>query len=119
MPIILQEEISKLSKKYASQLNPLRQEATRLKVEEEQIPSKRQDMQNQLHDLEMKEKELMAKEIQKREHVFNEAVLKVEAEKIDRQKREAKNKKDLKDIDAGFNKSSKNLHCCPLKIVDG
>ena len=39
-PITLEEEISKLGKKYATQLNPLRQNVTLLKVEEEQIPVK-------------------------------------------------------------------------------
>ena len=107
LPVSLQDQISKLGKKYAAQLNPLRQDATLLKVEEEQFPTKRRNLQNQLHDLEMKEHELVTEEGEKREQAFNEAVLKVEAEKKDRQKKEAKNKKDLKDIDAEFNKSSK------------
>ena len=51
LPVTLQEDISKLGKKYAVQLNPLRQQATLLKVEEEQIPVKRQNLQNQLHQL--------------------------------------------------------------------
>ena len=39
LPITLQEEIAKLGKKYAARLNPLRQQATLLKVEEEQTAS--------------------------------------------------------------------------------
>ena len=57
LPITLQEEIAKLGKKYAARLNPLRQQATLLKVEEEQIPVKRQDLQNRRHQLEMEEQE--------------------------------------------------------------
>lgn len=107
LPITLQEDISKLGKKYATQLNPLRQKATLLKVEEEQIPVKRQNLQNQQHKLEMEEQELVAKERETRERSFNEALLKVQAEKDDREKKDAKNKKDLKDLDTAFNKATK------------
>ena len=109
LPVSLQEEISKLGKKYAVLLNPLRQKATLLKVEEEQIPIKRQNLQNQQHKLEMEEQELIAKEKETRERAFNEALLKVQAEKDDREKKETKNKKGLKDLDTAFNKSSKAL----------
>ena len=109
LPVTLQEEISKLGKKYATQLNPLRQQATLLKVEENQIPVKRQNLQNQQHKLEMEEQEVIAKEKEIRERTFNEALLKVQAEKEAREQKEAKNKKELKDLDSVFNKSSKAL----------
>ena len=109
LPITLQEEISKLGKKYAALLNPLRQKATLLKVEEDQIPFKRQNLQNQQHKLEMEEQELVAKEKETREHAFSEALLKVQAEKDEREKKETKNKKDLKDLDTAFIKSVKAL----------
>ncbi len=109
LPVSLQEEISKLGKKYAALLNPLRQKATLLKVEEEQIPVKRQNLQNQQHKLEMEEQELVAKEKETRERAFNEALLKVQAEKDDREKKETKSKKDLKDLDTAFNKTAKAL----------
>ena len=111
LPVQLQNEISKLGKKYAQQLNPLRQKATSLKVEEEQIPIKRQNLQNQQYKLEMEEQELIAKEKKQREHTFNETVLKVEAEKNEREKREAKNTKNLRELDTIFNKSTKALDC--------
>ena len=107
LPVALQEEISKLKKKYNNMLNPLRQEATLLKVEEEQIPIKRQNLQNQQHKLEMEEQELIAQEQEIRQRVFNDALLKVDAEKDIREKKEAKNNKELKDLDLAFNKSSK------------
>ena len=109
LPITLQEDISKLGKKYAIQLNPLRQQATLLKVEEEQIPMKRQNLQNQQHQLEMEEQELIAQEKAIRERSFNEALLKVQAEKDARETKETKNKKELKDLDTAFNKASKAL----------
>jgi hypothetical protein len=109
LPITLQEDISKLGKKYAIQLNPLRQQATLLKVEEEQIPVKRQNLQNQQHKLEMEEQELILQEKEVRERAFNDALLKVQAEKDAREAKEAKNKKELKDLDTAFNKSSKAL----------
>lgn len=109
LPITLQEDILKLGKKYAIQLNPLRQQATLLKVEEEQIPVKRQNLQNQQHQLEMEEQELIAQEKRIRERAFNEALLKVQAEKEAREAKEAKNKKELKDLDTAFNKSTKAL----------
>ena len=109
LPVTLQEDISKLGKKYATHLNPLRQQATLLKVEEDQIPVKRQNLQNQQHKLEMEELEVIAKEKEIRERTFNEALLKVQAEKEAREQKEAKNKKELKDLDSVFNKSSKAL----------
>ena len=109
LPVTLQEDISKLGKKYATHLNPLRQQATLLKVEEDQIPVKRQNLQNQQHKLEMEEQEVIAKEKEIRERTFNEALLKVQAEKDAREQKEAKNKKELKDLDSVFNKSSKAL----------
>lgn len=108
-PITLQEEISRLGKKYAARLNPIRQKATLLKVKEEQIPVKRQNLQNQQHKLEMEEQELIATEKESRKRAFNEALLKVDSEKEVREQKEAKNKKDLKDLDSSFNKSTKAL----------
>ena len=109
LPITLQEDISKLGKKHTALLNPLRQKATLLKVEEEQIPVKRQNLQNQQHRLEMEEQELVAQEKDVRERAFNEALLKVQAEKNGREVKEVKNKKELKDLDTAFDKSSKTL----------
>ena len=107
LPVTLQEDISKLGKVFAQQLNPLRQQATLLKVEEEQIPVKRQNLQNQQHKLEMEELELIAKEKEIRERTFNEALLKVQAEKDAREAKETKNKKELNALDTAFNKASK------------
>ena len=109
LPVTLQEDISKLGKKYATQLNPLRQKATLLKVEEEQIPVKRQNLQNQQHKLEMEEQELVTKEKETRDRAFNVALLKVQAEKDKRENKEVKNKKELKDLDTAYNKSTKAL----------
>ena len=109
LPITLQDDISKLGKKYGTLLNPLRQKATLLKVEEEQVPTKRQNLQNRQHQLEMEEQEMVAKEKEVRERAFNEVLLKVQAEKEAREKKETQNKRELKDFDAAFNKSSKSL----------
>ena len=99
LPVTLQEEISRLGKKYTAQLKPLRQEATSLKVEEEQIPVKRQNLQNLRHKLEMEEQEQIAQEKEIRERAFDEAVLRVNSEKEVREKNEIKHTKDLKDQD--------------------
>lgn len=109
LPVTLQEVISKLGKKYAAQINPLRQKATSLQVEDNQLPVKRQNLQNRRHKLEMEEQERIAKEKEIRERTFNEAVLKVESEKSAREKNEARNKKALKSLDSSFNKASKAL----------
>lgn len=109
LPVTLQDDISKLGKKYAGRFNPLRQKATLLKVEEEQFPVKRQELQNRQHKLEMEEQELIAGEREKREQVFNGALLKVQEEKDARERHEAKNKKDLKELDTSFNRSSNAL----------
>lgn len=109
LPVTLQEDISRLGKKYAEKLNPLRQEAASLKVEKGQIPVKRQDLQNSRHKLEMDELEMIAQEKDTRERNFNEAVLKVQSEKNAREKNEAKTLKDLKELDTSFDKASKAL----------
>ena len=108
-PVTRQEEIAKRGKKYAVQVNPLRQKMTSLKVEEEQVPAKRQNLQNRRHKLEMEEQEQIAREKDVREHSFNEAVLHVNSEKEARNKYELKNKKDLKELDSSFNKAAKAL----------
>ena len=110
LPITLQEEISKLGKKYGNLLKPLRQEATQLRVEADQIPTKRQDLQNQRHKLEMEEQEIISSEQELRLRAFNDATLKVEAEKERQAKNDAKNEKDLKELDAAFNRSVKALN---------
>ncbi len=109
LPVTLQEEIAKLGKKYAVQVNPLRQKMTLLKVEEEQVPAKRQNLQNRRHKLAMEEQEQIAHEKDVRERSFNEAVLHVNSEKEVRNKYELKNKKDLKELDSSFNKAAKTL----------
>ena len=109
LPVILQEEISKLGKRYATQVNPLRQKLALLKVEEGQVPVKRQNLQNRRHKLEMDEQDQVAQEKGIREHSFNEAVLKVNSEKETRNKNEIKNQKDLKELDLLFNKATKIL----------
>lgn len=110
LSVTLQEEISKLSKKYTNLLKPLRQEATQLRVEAEQIPTKRQNLQNQRHKLEMEEQEIISSEQELRTRAFNDATLKVEAEKEKQAKNDAKNEKDLKELDAAFNRSVKALN---------
>lgn len=109
LPISLQEEMMKVGKKYAIQLNPLRQEATLLKVVEGQIPVKRQNLQNNRHKLEMEEQDRIEQEKEIRERSFNEALLRVQSEKESREKKEARNKKALKELDSSFNKASKAL----------
>jgi len=109
MPVTLEEEKSKLNKKFAAQVNPLRQKMTSLKVEEGQIPVKRQDLQNRRHKLEVDELELIAREKESREHIFNEALLKAKSEKEARDKYVIKNKRDLKDLESSFAKASKAL----------
>ena len=109
LPVTLQEEIAKLGKKYAAQVNPLRQKMASLEVEERQVPVKRQDLQNRRHKLEMEEQEQIAHQKDVREHSFNEAVLHVNSEKEARNMYELKNKKDLKELDSSFNKAAKAL----------
>jgi DNA repair exonuclease SbcCD ATPase subunit len=58
----------------------------------------------------MEENDIIAKEKEIRERTFNETLLKVQAEKETREQEEAKNKKELKDLDLAFNKFSKALN---------
>lgn len=81
-----------------------------MRVREGQIPTERQNLQNLRHKLEMEEQKLIADEKEIRERSFNEALLKVQSEKDARAKNEAKHKKELKELDSVFNKSSKALN---------
>ena len=90
-------------------LNPLRQKATHLRVEEEQIPTKRQDLQNQQHKLKMDEQEMIEQEKEVRERAFNAALLCVQAEKDERERHETRHKKELKELDLHFNRQSKEF----------
>ena len=90
-------------------LNPLRQKATHLRVEEEQIPTKRQDLQNQQHKLKMDEQEMIEQEKEVRERAFNAALLCVQTEKDERERHETRHKKELKELDLHFNRQSKEF----------
>lgn len=107
--VALQEEISKLCKKHATQINPLRQKMTSLKVEEGQIPVKRQNLQTRRHKFQMEEQELINQEKDIRERYYNESVLHVNSERETRDKNESKNKKDLKNLDSSFKKATNLL----------
>ena len=109
LPLTLEEETAKLGKKYATMLNPLRQKATHLRVEEEQMPTKRQDLQNQQHKLKMDEQEMIEQEKEVRERAFNAALLCVQAEKDERERHETRHKKELKELDLHFNRQSKEF----------
>mgnify|MGYP001004025460 FL=1 len=109
LPLTLEEETAKLGKKYATMLNPLRQKATHLRVEEEQIPTKRQDLQNQQHKLKMDEQEMIEQEKEVRERAFNAALLCVQTEKDERERHETRHKKELKELDLHFNRQSKEF----------
>ncbi len=119
LPIALEEEIGKLSKKFTEKLNPLRQEHTRLRVEAEQIPVKRQNLQNRRHALEMEEQEMVAAEQEVRQRSFNDALLKVQAEKEARKKQDEKNQKELKELDSAYDKEIKALKTILKEFKDG
>ena len=109
LPLTLEKETSKLRKKYATMLDPLRQNATLLRVEEEQMPTKRQDLQNQQHKLKMDEQDMIEQEKELRERAFNAALLCVQAEKDERERHETLHKKELKELDLHFNRQSKEF----------
>ncbi|WP_262503089.1 ATP-binding protein [Prevotella scopos] len=58
----------------------------------------------------MDEQEIISSEQELRMRAFNDATLKVEAEKERQAKNDAKNEKDLKELDAAFNRSVKALN---------
>ena len=109
LPLTLEKETSKLRKKYVTMLDPLRQNATLLRVEEEQMPTKRQDLQNQQHKLKMDEQDMIEQEKEVRERAFNAALLCVQAEKDERERHETLHKKELKELDLHFNRQSKEF----------
>ena len=119
LPVVLEEETGKLSKKYTEKLNPLRQEHTRLRVEAEQIPVKRQNLQNRKHALEMEEQEMAVAEHEVRQRFFNDALLKVQAEKDARKKQDEKNQKELKELDSAYDKEIKALKTILKEFKDG
>ena len=58
----------------------------------------------------MEEQEIISNEQELRTRAFNDATLKVEAEKERQAKNDAKNEKDLKELDATFNRSVKAIN---------
>lgn len=105
----LDKGMAALSKKLTEKLNPIRQKRTVLKVEVEKIPFRRQNMQNSFHSLEMEEKEIIEKERQERQRIYNEALLKVEDENTARSKCDAENEKRRKNAESACQKSLKTL----------
>lgn len=107
LPITLKNDSQKLEKKFSERIKPLREERTRLKVECDQIPTKRQTLENQKHAIEMEEQELISEEKAKRQRAFNDALLQVKAEQDSCKKQENKMLKDLKELDTIFQKQIK------------
>ena len=103
------EESSRLSKKLTEKLNPLRQQRTSLSVESDKIPTKRQNLENDLHALDMEEQEILNRERDLRQKAYNDALLKVQAENDSRTKREATYNRDVKNADSDAKKKTKEL----------
>lgn len=109
LPSKMEEEIAALGKRYTTKLNPLRQEAARLRLEEQQMPTRRKNLETSRHQLEMEEEEIISEEMKTREKAFNDSVLAVKKENDERSRKEEKNKKDLKALDTAFNRGVKEL----------
>lgn len=114
--------VEKLSKHYAEKINPLRQELTTLRVQISQLPAKRQDLENRLHQIKIEEEELIQQEHDVRQKSYNDALLKLQAEKDNRESRQAKHKKELSDLNAKLNKSlnplAEQLDQCKIEIAN-
>lgn len=104
-----EEEASKISTRAAESLAPIRMKLASLKIEAEKIPIRRQNLQNELHSLDMEEQEIIAREHEIRQQTYNNAVLKVQDESDLRNKREALYNKDIKNADANAKKEIKTL----------
>ena len=109
IPIALEEEQAKLKKKYAALLNPLRQELSQLRVEEEQFPTTLQKIKSQMHHLQIEQDDMINSERVKREDAFNQAVVQLENERDARKVRKEKLEKELKDLERSFAKEIKLL----------
>jgi len=105
----LEEENSKLAKKLAEKLNPLRHRRTALKVEAEKIPVTRQELQNTLHSLDMEEQEILERERELRQRAYNDALLILQTEDEDRTGHEATFNKETKNVKNNERKELKAL----------
>lgn len=106
----LNSEVEKLKKHYTALLNPLRHEASALRVEIEQIPFRRQEQENRLHRVCMEENEMVEAEKRQREANCNQAVLRVKAEEDARKNLDNVFQKELNKLDAEFRKAAKNIN---------
>lgn len=104
-----EQAVRKLQKKYADLLNPIRQQITMLKIQLEQIPTRRQDQQNRLHSLRLAEEEIINKEQEVRQRNYNEALLKVKQEHDERDARLAKYRKETNELDSSVRNLVKEL----------
>lgn len=109
VPVTLEEEQTKLKKKYIVQLNPLREQLSQLRVEEEQYPTTLQKIKNQIYRLQIEEGELIETERLKRESSFNQSVRQLDEESKARKIRKEKLDKELKELERSFAKAVKLL----------
>ena len=103
------EEHNRLAKKLTEQLYPLRQQRTALKIESDKIPVRRQNLENELHLLDVAEAEIIESEQEKRQSAYNTALLKVKEEQDARSKNEITLKKSLKTIALALEKETSQL----------
>lgn len=105
----LEQDLDSLNKSYKTKIQDLQQQETNLAIQISQIPLSIKDAETRLHQHERKEQELINEESERRNSVFNTALLNKEKEQADRKLQNNKHDRELKSVDADFKKSITEL----------
>lgn len=98
-----------IRKSYKGKLSDLQQQETTIGVQLQQIPLKMKDAETRLRQLEQKEQQQIADELEKRTHAYNDARLNQERESGTREQQKAKREKDLRSTESEYNSAVKAL----------
>lgn len=104
-----QNELKAIRKSYKNKLSEKQQEETNLRVQVEQMPLKRKDIETRIRQLEHKETGVIEQEREKRTSEYNESIIKLEQEKHARSQQHDKRDKEMKRADNSYNTALKEI----------
>ncbi|MGN0237843.1 MAG: ATP-binding protein [Lepagella sp.] len=104
-----QKELDALQRRFSKALSELKQEEANINVRLMQIPQQIKDAETRLHQLQREEADILAKEGEKRQVRYNNALLAINKEREAIKHQRAKRDKDLKAADSAFISAGREL----------
>ena len=102
-----EQKLDNIQKSYKGKLSDLRQQETTLSVQLQQIPQKKKDAETRFRQLEQKEQQQIAEELEKRTRAYNDARLNQDRESENRTRQKAKREKEFRSADSEYNSAAK------------